>query len=149
MNLRSAPLLLALGCSPEEEFLNVPEPTIQELDIRIEGDLRAELINTLGGCDAVYDTRPSFYTHCPQETSLDGHQILQDGKGVIDPNYHIGKWTFCEYQDGMHVDDTTVTAYCKDFLKGERWRGHIPEEATPFLNLDMGLGKELPKYSYL
>ncbi len=148
MNLRSAPLLLALGCSPKEEVLNVPEPTIQERDSLVEADLRSELINTLGACDAVFDARPSYYTDCPPESDLKGHQVLQEGKGYVDGNYHIGTWTFCEYQDGRHVDDASVKGYCKDFLKGENWRGHIPTGATPQLNLEEGLRKELPKYSY-
>lgn len=148
MSLRSVPLLLALGCSQEEGDLNVPEPTAQERDTRIEERLRAELTDTLGACDAVFYARPSYYTACPPEVDLKGHQVLQEGKGYVDANYHIGKWTFCEYRDGKHVDDAYVGAYCTDFLKGENWRGHIPTGATSHLNLEEGLEEELPRYSY-
>lgn len=145
---QSVPLLFALGCSQEEGDLNVPEPTTQERDARIQERLLVELTDTLGACDAVFSAGPSYTTSCSPESDLEGHQVLQEGKGYVDTNYHIGRWTFCEYQDGENVDGASVGAYCKDFLKGENWRGFIPTGATPQLNLEEGLRKDLTRYSY-
>ena len=140
-----------LGCPQDLDERDLDggdvELTTEERDAQIEEELLAEMARTFGSCDVVFDARPNMLASCEPYVEMKGHQVVKGGPGFLNSNYHLGQWDFCEYQDGRHVDDAYVQGFCKDFLAGNNWRGFIPSEATPHLELEKALRGKPQHYS--
>ena len=152
MNLhRTLPLALMLGCPQDLDERDLDggdvELTTEERDAQIEEELLTEMMRTFGDCDAVFEARPTILARCEPYVEMRGHQVVKERPGFLDSNYHIGKWNFCEYQDGRHLDEAYVQGFCKDFLEGDKWKNFIPSGATSHLELEKALREEPQHYS--
>ncbi len=123
------------------------DTSVEERDEQIEAELKAQMNLSFGKCDALFEAYPSYVADCPDNPDGLGYELLRT-PGSFNGNYNLGRWEFCEYQDGKKLDDVTVRAWCADFVHTNGNPGWLPERVLPDLALEEGLKKELPRYSY-
>ena len=122
------------------------ESTSDERDERIEAELFAELRATFGECEAVFEAHP-WVSRCPKNVDTAAPHELLRSLGFLDENYHSGKWEFCEYKDGQHIDDVYVTGWCTDFVHSNGNPAWHPTVATSDLRFQEALEEKHPSYS--
>ncbi|MEK9160324.1 MAG: hypothetical protein AAB383_06380 [Patescibacteria group bacterium] len=147
MRLSGLPLVLA-ACTTETEapgsilVSDFSETSTDARDERLEAELSSELKLNFGKCEAVFSTGPSYIRNCPKLEEGDlGHKLVRDS-GYFQKNYHTGKWSVCEYEDGKPVDEVHVEAYCTDFVHSNGNPAWHPTYATSDLKLEEGLQKD-------
>jgi hypothetical protein len=146
-------LVFALACAEPIELpenyqvvSDLSETNPKARDARIEGELRAQLIEAFGQCEAVFTAKTPLSPCTPKDFDPENPTLVMQ-KGYFEPNYHLGDWCFAEYDGNGKTDSAAVRAYCRDFMSGPQWGGHIPERATERLPLEEGLRADYPSYS--
>ena len=150
--LSTLPLVFNIACSSDSEpshysvVSDFTETTPKERNVRIAIELKAELAQVYGSCQAVYCPL-AYNPDCDELPEAEGHKLLMKGFPFDEQPVHgAGKWEFCETVDGKVIYDASVHVICSEFYPGYIECGGSIPHGRDFLsfNLDDALRTEYP-----